>query len=68
MIATVSQLVEFHRAVFALTVGRILFSVLQSVRIVIIVWMEERDLAAVFGKPYTDCHQQVLMLVPFLKK
>lgn len=47
-----------------LTVDRLLFNVLWTIWIVIGTWLEERDLAAVFGDQYRAYQQHVPMLIP----
>jgi protein-S-isoprenylcysteine O-methyltransferase Ste14 len=49
----------------AMTQGHLLFAVVTTAYILVGIWLEERDLTAMFGDQYRRYRQQVGMLVPF---
>ena len=51
-----------------MTQGHLLFAAVTTAYILVGIWLEERDLVAVFGDQYRRYRQQVGMLVPFWRK
>jgi protein-S-isoprenylcysteine O-methyltransferase Ste14 len=51
-----------------MTQGHLLFAAVTTAYILVGIWLEERDLIAVFGDQYRRYRQQVGMLVPFRRK
>jgi protein-S-isoprenylcysteine O-methyltransferase Ste14 len=51
-----------------MTQGHLLFAAVTTAYILVGIWLEERDLIAVFGDQYRRYRQQVGMLVPFWRK
>ncbi len=49
----------------AMTQGHLLFAAVTTAYILVGIWLEERDLTAMFGDQYRRYRQQVGMLVPF---
>jgi protein-S-isoprenylcysteine O-methyltransferase Ste14 len=52
----------------AMTQGHLLFAAVTTAYILVGIWLEERDLTALFGDQYRRYRQQVGMLVPFWRK
>jgi len=52
----------------AMTVGHLLFAIATSGYILIGIWLEERDLIAMFGDQYRRYREQVSMLIPMPRR
>jgi protein-S-isoprenylcysteine O-methyltransferase Ste14 len=51
-----------------MTQGHLLFAAVTTAYILVGIWLEERDLTALFGDQYRRYRRQVGMLVPFWRK
>jgi protein-S-isoprenylcysteine O-methyltransferase Ste14 len=49
-----------------MTVGHLLFAAVTTTYILIAIWLEERDLVALFGDDYRRYRDRVAMLIPFM--
>ncbi|MGH6770214.1 MAG: methanethiol S-methyltransferase [Xanthobacteraceae bacterium] len=51
-----------------MTVGHLLFAAVTTAYILVGIWLEERDLVAMFGDDYRRYRERVSMLIPFLRR